>query len=55
MQKKDLQIGVRVSEDMLRALRKLASDDRRSLSDYVRLLLEEHIASKQGKHGKRTG
>ncbi len=41
----------RMSEDLKAALQKLSEADRRSLSSYIHLALEDHIAAK--KKGKR--
>ncbi|MBI4564660.1 MAG: hypothetical protein HY716_08230 [Planctomycetes bacterium] len=40
-------LRVRVPSEMLEALRRLAARDRRKLSDYVRLLIEDHLAMKR--------
>ena len=37
-------LTLRVSPKLLKTLKALAENDRRSLSDYVRLALEDHIA-----------
>ena len=41
------QLILRVTPETLSALKFLAEKDRRSLSEYVRLLLEDHIAAKR--------
>jgi predicted HicB family RNase H-like nuclease len=41
--KTDGQIGVRVSKVLREALERLAAKDRRSLSEYIRLVLEDHV------------
>jgi len=49
-------IFVRCAEPTREALAQLANADRRSLSNYVRAILERHVASeamRQQKHNKR--
>jgi predicted HicB family RNase H-like nuclease len=41
-------VNVRLMPATLQALTKLAAQDRRSLSQYVRLVLEGHVAAKPG-------
>jgi mRNA-degrading endonuclease RelE of RelBE toxin-antitoxin system len=38
---------VRVSPALRKSLEKLAEKDRRGLSDYVRVILEDHVARKR--------
>jgi hypothetical protein len=47
-------LRVRITLVMLDTLRRLAVEDRRTLSDYVRLALEDHIANVQ-KRAKKGG
>lgn len=44
--KKDVQIGVRMSSEMRDKLKKLADTDKRALADYIRIVLEQHVARK---------
>ncbi len=44
--KTDGQIGIRVSKALRDALERLAAKDRRSLSDYIRLVLEDHVSAR---------
>lgn len=44
----DDRILVRVRGDLRRAIERLAEKDRRTLSDYVRILLEDHVATRKG-------
>ena len=45
-------ISFRINDDLKAALQKLAAADRRSLSSYIHLALEDHVAAKKGR-GKR--
>ena len=40
---------LRLRGETLAALKDLATKDRRTLSDYVRLVLQDHVAGKGGK------
>lgn len=40
---------VRLAAETLAALKDLATKDRRTLSDYVRLVLQDHVEAKGGK------
>jgi hypothetical protein len=42
-------IGLRISPDHKAALERLAAGDRRSLSDYIRILLEDQVKAKTSK------
>jgi predicted transcriptional regulator len=42
-------ITIRLSEDLKKSLQKLADNDRRKLSDFIRLRLEEIANSKKKK------
>lgn len=39
---KTYHLGIRISKDTEKKLKKLAKEDRRKLSDYCRLVLERH-------------
>lgn len=41
--KKSTSVNVRMTEELRDQLQKLADANRRTLSDYIRLLLEEHV------------
>lgn len=41
--KKNTQIGVRLSDELRDKLTKMADENKRTLSDYIRLLLEEKV------------
>ena len=43
----DSQMVLRLPSDMRTALEKAAAEDRRKLSDYVRIVLEDHLAGKK--------
>lgn len=47
--KRDVQIAVRVRSELRDALRKLATADKRTLSAYIEIILEEHLAAKKAK------
>lgn len=42
-------LSVRVPPKLKRRLNQLAKDDRRKVAEYVRLVLEDHVASKETK------
>lgn len=42
-------IGTKCEASLKKDLEKLAKEDRRTLSDYVRLVLEKHVADKKRK------
>lgn len=44
-----MQLNVRVDRKVKEALEHLAKQDRRSLSEYIRLVLEDHILETLGK------
>jgi hypothetical protein len=49
-----IQLPVRIEQDDLNILKKLAEDDNRPLSNYVDTVLKTHIAfSKQNRAGKK--
>ena len=41
-----VQMNIRIDSATKEALEKLAKDNKRSLSDYVRLVLEDHVQGK---------
>ena len=41
--KNDVQIGVRVPKDLMDKLKKLAEEDDRTVSNYIRRVLAEHV------------
>ncbi len=45
--KKDVQISIRIPSEVRDALRKLALKDKRPLSSYISLVLEEHTSTKK--------
>lgn len=45
-------LTLRMPDDLLKTLREMAEKDRRSLSDYVRIVLEDHVQAKGKKRGK---
>jgi len=47
-------IAVRVSVETKAALRALAAEDRRALSNYVNKLLEDHVAEMKGEELEAT-
>ena len=53
MEIKDEFIALRISPSLKKSLEVLAEADRRSLSDYLRIVLEDHISHKGKK--KRRG
>ena len=44
---------IRLAPELLAALRRAAAEDRRTLSDYVRLVLIDHMKAKGKKKGGR--
>jgi hypothetical protein len=48
------QLNLRVEATLKAKLEKLATKDRRSLSAYVEKLLEDHVASRGERRGKRA-
>lgn len=42
-------IRITMDEDILKRLRALAAQDQRSLSQYITLILKNHLKRKQGK------
>ena len=48
-------LSFRVSLELKDELKKLADADRRELADYVRLALEDHVATKKAESGKPAG
>ena len=53
METKDQFIALRVSPSLKKSLEVLAEADRRSLSDYLRIVLEVHISHKDKKKRRR--
>lgn len=45
--KKTAPLSIRITPELKEALEKLADEDRRALSSYVQLALEEHVARRQ--------
>jgi predicted DNA-binding protein len=45
-------LSVKVSKEMKAALRSLANGERRTVSQYVALMIEKHLADKAEKPGK---
>lgn len=45
-------LGVRLPDALLAELAKAAEEERRKVSDYVRLLLEDALAARKGGKGK---
>jgi predicted DNA-binding protein len=45
--KRAASVNVRMTEEMRASLQQLADANKRTLSDYIRLLLEEHIEQQQ--------
>lgn len=50
---KDEQVWVRIDPTLKRKLQKAADDDRRSVSAYIALLIEEHFSGPTGKSKKK--
>ena len=48
-------LSFRVSLELKDGLKKLADADRRDLADYVRIALEDHVATKKAGSGKPAG
>ena len=46
-------LSIRVTPDLLERLNNLASEDKRTVSDYVRIQLENHIELVTGKSGEK--
>jgi predicted DNA-binding protein len=44
---------LRISPELKQALEVMAKKNRRQLSDYVRLLLEDHVATKEKINGSK--
>ena len=51
MEKNDM-LKIRTTKDLKSDLQKLANDDKRLLSDYVRLVLQEHVDKERSKKKK---
>jgi predicted DNA-binding protein len=49
MEALNTQVIVRISQSLKTALKKLAEQDRRKLSDYIRLQLEKHVEANKVK------
>jgi predicted DNA-binding protein len=45
--KRDTSVNVRLTSEMRDELQKLADANKRTLSDYIRLLLEEHVEAQR--------
>ncbi len=45
-------LGVRLPDELLAELSKAADEDRRKVSDFVRILLEDALAARKGGKGK---
>ena len=45
--------AIRLDDELKADLKKLADADRRDFSDYVRLVLADHVAAKKGLAAKR--
>jgi hypothetical protein len=48
------QINLRVRPSLKAKLEKLAKQDRRSLSAYVEMLLEDHVTKQEGRRAKQA-
>jgi predicted DNA-binding protein len=46
--KRDTSVNVRLTSEMRDGLQQLADAHKRTLSDYIRLLLEEHLEQQKG-------
>jgi predicted DNA-binding protein len=44
--------SIRLTADLKAALKRLAHEDRRSLSSYIVIVLEQHVAEAKKKRGK---
>jgi predicted transcriptional regulator len=53
--KKTAPLSIRITPDLKEALETLAAADRRPLSSYVQLALEEHVARQQASVRKGKG
>ena len=47
--KRDAQVSIRLPSEILKELRDLADAERRTLANYVVVVLEQHLASKKAK------
>jgi predicted transcriptional regulator len=45
--KRNTSVNVRMTEDLRASLQRLADANKRTLSDYIRLLLEEHVGTQE--------
>ena len=43
---KNCYLRIRVTPEFLNAMQELADNDRRAVSDYARIILEDHVAQK---------
>ncbi len=43
------QLGVRISEELKKKLQKLADKDNRTLSNYIEIVLQNHVKKMEGK------
>jgi hypothetical protein len=50
---RDAQIGFRVRSNLKSELERLAKAERRTLANYLELLLEDHVEIKKKQEGKR--
>jgi hypothetical protein len=48
-------ISFRIRDDIKDGLQQLANDDRRSLSSYIEIVLDDHLKAKRGKKQRRSG
>jgi hypothetical protein len=48
------QVGVRLSDALLAEISQAAAEDKRKLSDWIRLALEDVLAARKGKGGKHA-
>jgi len=51
--KKDAQVSIRMPSEMLEELRELAHAERRTLANYVVVLVEEHLATKKAERATK--
>lgn len=51
--KKNTQIGVRLSDELRDKLTKMANENKRTLSDYIRLLLEDKVEEVEREKAKK--
>lgn len=49
---KSERLGIRVSQALKAALTKLAEADKRSLSAYIEIVLEQHVKATERKHSE---